>query len=41
MITKIKAIFKKLGDILFPTECYKESLGYTCRHRPGECGGPR
>ena len=22
-------------------ECYKESLGYTCRHRPGECGGPR
>lgn len=19
-------------------ECHKESLGYRCRHRPGECG---
>lgn len=29
---------RKLIQWFGSTECPKESLGYTCRHRDGECG---
>lgn len=41
MIKKVKALLKRLEQAIFGSECYKESLGYNCKHKPGECGGPR